>query len=141
MITACDDVFWEELLPRIHEGEVIPVVGPGAVTFGLGDELLYPALAQRLPNELDPPLKFEKPPRDLQEVVDAQRAAEEPVERIYKRLHKMVEDPDLRPGATLAALAAVDYVVLGNGAPADDASITERFIQHVLERHRAERGE
>jgi hypothetical protein len=108
MITACDDDFWEELLPRIKEGEVIPVVGPGAVTFGLGDELLYPSLAQRLPNELDPPLKFEKPPRELQEVIDAQRAAEEPVERIYKRLHKMVVDPDLRPGATLAALAAVE---------------------------------
>ena len=41
----------------------------------------------------------------------------------------------------VAALEAVDYVVLGNGAHADDASITERFIQHVLERHRAERGE
>src|ERR1700753_4127408 len=107
MITACDDNFWNGLLPRIHEGEVIPVVGPGAVTFGLGDELLYPALAQRLPNELDPPLVLETAPRDLQDVIDAQRAHEQPVERIYKRLHKMVEDPDLRPGATLAALAAV----------------------------------
>ncbi|HEY6391002.1 MAG TPA: hypothetical protein VIX89_06980 [Bryobacteraceae bacterium] len=38
----------------------------------------------------------------------------------------------------VAALAAVDYVVLGNGAHSDDASITERFIQHVLARHRAE---
>ncbi len=108
MITACDDNFWDELLPRIREGEVIPVVGPGAVTFGLGDELLYPALAKRLPNELDPPLTTEKPPRDLQEVIDAQRAHEQPVERIYKRLHKMVEDPDLRPGATLSALAAIE---------------------------------
>ncbi|MGZ5019811.1 MAG: toll/interleukin-1 receptor domain-containing protein [Chthoniobacterales bacterium] len=108
MITACDDDFWDELLPRIKEGEVIPVVGPGAVTFGLGDELLYPALAQRLPNELDPPLKLENAPRDLQEVIDAQRAHEQPVERIYKRLHKLVEDPDLRPGVTLAALAEIE---------------------------------
>ncbi|MGZ5023977.1 MAG: hypothetical protein ACXWBS_03845, partial [Chthoniobacterales bacterium] len=108
MITACDDDFWDELLPRIKEGEVIPVVGPGAVTFGLGDELLYPALAQRLPNELDPPLKLENAPRDLQEVIDAQRAQEQPVERIYKRLHKLVEDPDLRPGVTLAALAEIE---------------------------------
>jgi len=41
----------------------------------------------------------------------------------------------------VAALAAVDYVVLGNGSQSDDASITERFIQHVLTRHRAERSE
>jgi bifunctional ADP-heptose synthase (sugar kinase/adenylyltransferase) len=38
----------------------------------------------------------------------------------------------------VAALESVDYVVLGNGAQSDDASITERFIEHVLNRHRAE---
>ncbi len=43
----------------------------------------------------------------------------------------------------VAALESVDYVVLGNGAPcddSDDATITERFIHHVLNRHRAESG-
>jgi glycerol-3-phosphate cytidylyltransferase-like family protein len=38
----------------------------------------------------------------------------------------------------VAALESVDYVVLGNRAQSDDASITERFIKHVLARHRAE---
>jgi bifunctional ADP-heptose synthase (sugar kinase/adenylyltransferase) len=42
----------------------------------------------------------------------------------------------------VAALAIVDFVVLKNDAAtsqtADDASITERFIDHVLRRHRAE---
>ncbi len=41
----------------------------------------------------------------------------------------------------VAAIEAVDYVVLGNDAHSADASITERFIQHVLQRHRSERGE
>jgi hypothetical protein len=108
MIAELDDAIWTDLLARIHEGEVIPVVGPGGVTFGRGDELLYPWLAQRLPTELDPPLTFEQPPRDLQEIVDAQRAKGRPVERIYKRLYKIVENPDLRPGTTLAALAAIE---------------------------------
>ena len=49
MIAELDDDFWNDLLTRISEGEVIPVVGPGAVTFGRGDELLYPWLSQRLP--------------------------------------------------------------------------------------------
>lgn len=108
MKAELDDAFWDELLTRIREGEVVPLVGPGAVTFGSGDELLYPWLARRLPAELDPPLMFEKPPRDLQEVVDAQRAMDRPVVRIYRHLHNIVEDPNLRPGATLAALAAIE---------------------------------
>ena len=40
----------------------------------------------------------------------------------------------------VAALSMVDYVVLGNGTSArpTDAGITERFIEHVLERHAQE---
>lgn len=107
MILGLDDHFWDQLLPRIGEGEVVPLVGPGLVTFGRGDELLYPWLAQRVSLALDPPLEFAKPPRELQDVVDAQREKRQPVERIYKRLHKIVEDPNLRPGPSLAALAAI----------------------------------
>jgi bifunctional ADP-heptose synthase (sugar kinase/adenylyltransferase) len=43
----------------------------------------------------------------------------------------------------VAALSMVDYVVLQNGEPARadiaDADLTERFIGHVLERHRGTR--
>ncbi len=39
----------------------------------------------------------------------------------------------------VAALGMVDYVVLKSGeAASQDADITERFIQHVLRRHRPE---
>ena len=38
----------------------------------------------------------------------------------------------------VAALESVDYVVLGNGSHSDDSSITDRFIEHVLNRQRAE---
>ncbi|HTW67007.1 MAG TPA: hypothetical protein VME17_20450 [Bryobacteraceae bacterium] len=44
----------------------------------------------------------------------------------------------------VAALAMVDYVVLQNGQQArttpTDADLTERFVAHVLQRHRQERG-
>jgi hypothetical protein len=103
-----DDNFWDELLDRIYEREVVPLVGPGAVTFGRGDELLYPWLAAQVAAKLDPPLMFEEPPRDLQEVVDAQRIQGRPVKRIITRLCKIVEDPDLRPGPTLSALAGIE---------------------------------
>jgi hypothetical protein len=103
-----DEELWAELLRRISNEEVIPVVGPGAVTFGPDNELLYPWLAQRLPNDLDPPLTLSMPPRDLQEVVDAQRAQGQPVDRIYKRLYRLVKEPDLRPGASLTLLAGIE---------------------------------
>jgi len=38
----------------------------------------------------------------------------------------------------VAALSMVDYVVLGDGGAGADAGITERFIEHVLERHAQE---
>jgi bifunctional ADP-heptose synthase (sugar kinase/adenylyltransferase) len=41
----------------------------------------------------------------------------------------------------VAALAMVDYVVLGNGKgdlPGIDASVTQQFIENVQKRHRAE---
>ena len=41
----------------------------------------------------------------------------------------------------VAALAMVDYVLLGNGAPTGeilDIGVTTEFIEHVLGRHRAE---
>lgn len=60
-----------------------------------------------------------------------------------------VSEPDLpllpqRARAELvAALSMVDYVVLGNGAPAGgivDAGVTAEFIEHVIQRHRGESG-
>lgn len=38
----------------------------------------------------------------------------------------------------VAALAMVDYVVLGEGDAGSDADISERFVGHVLDRHRQE---
>jgi bifunctional ADP-heptose synthase (sugar kinase/adenylyltransferase) len=38
----------------------------------------------------------------------------------------------------VAALSLVDFVVLGEGTTAADADVTERFIGHVIERHRQE---
>ena len=35
----------------------------------------------------------------------------------------------------VAALSMVDYVVLGDGDAGADADISERFIEHVLNRH------
>jgi hypothetical protein len=46
------DDFWEDLLDFIEQGKVIPVIGEHAVTFGEGNEPLYPWLALELANRL-----------------------------------------------------------------------------------------
>ena len=38
----------------------------------------------------------------------------------------------------VAALSMVDFVVMGEGSAAMDADIRERFVEHVLRRHRQE---
>ncbi len=38
----------------------------------------------------------------------------------------------------VAALSMVDWVVLGDGPAAVDGDIADRFVEHVLERHRQE---
>lgn len=38
----------------------------------------------------------------------------------------------------VAALSMVDYVVMGDGAAGTDGDITERFVEHVVRRHRQE---
>jgi bifunctional ADP-heptose synthase (sugar kinase/adenylyltransferase) len=38
----------------------------------------------------------------------------------------------------VAALSMVDFVVIGDGSAGMDADVTERFVEHVLCRHRQE---
>src|SRR4029453_8266141 len=48
MIAELDTAFWNQLLARMEMQKVIPVVGPGAITFGPGHALLHPWLAQQV---------------------------------------------------------------------------------------------
>jgi len=131
MSVGLDNAFWDELLERINNREVVPVIGPGAVTFGENDQLLYPWLAKRLPSELDPPLK-DIDARDLRQVVDAQRATSQPVERIYWRLHEILEDPNLRPGDTLIKLSNIKGFRLFLTVPWRDFVLWDDDVLHFL---------
>ena len=108
MLCELDKVFWDDLLNRIQEGEVIPMVGPGAITFGSSDQLLYPDLAGKLVVELKLSSTFKAPPSDFHAVVDAQRAAKKPIERIYRHINELLKDRLLRPGPTLERLADIE---------------------------------
>ena len=58
-----DEDFWEDLLTRIEDGRVIPVVGSGIVTRAEDQSLLYPWLARRLAARLG--VRFEELPEDF----------------------------------------------------------------------------
>ena len=50
-----DDDFWEDLIPLIKGGRVIPVAGQRMVTYGDQNKLLYSWLAQKLAENLNVP--------------------------------------------------------------------------------------
>ena len=73
MIAELDDVFWDQLLTRMEIQKVIPVVGPGAITFGPSDDLLHPWLAQQVAAKCHLRFPATDLPKTLQQVIDEQR--------------------------------------------------------------------
>src|SRR6516225_3107918 len=73
MIAELDDAFWEQLLTRLKIQKVIPVVGPGSITFGSADNLLHPWLAQQVAAKCHLRFPGTDLPKALQQVVDEQR--------------------------------------------------------------------
>ena len=73
MITELGDAFWDQLLTRIEIQKVIPVVGPGAITFGPADDLLHPWLAEQVAAKCHLQFPGNDLPKTLQQVVDERR--------------------------------------------------------------------
>ena len=112
MIAELDDAFWDKLLTRMEKQSVIPVVGPGAITFGADDDLLHPWLAQKVAEKCH--LQFPVLPKKLQQVVDAERdrgetpeEKSERLESIHLNVFKLLNGSDVHPGVTLYRLASI----------------------------------
>ena len=108
MTTELQDHEWDQLLSNIHNNQVIPVVGPGVVTFGKSNELLYPWLVKQMPSLLDPQLNFEQPPCSLQDIADKQQIQGQSLESFYNCLSDATLNTELRPGSTLFDLASIE---------------------------------
>jgi hypothetical protein len=114
MIAQLDDTFWNQLLDRIEIQKVIPVVGPGAITFGLGDDLLHPWLARQVAAKCHLHFPAADMPKALQQIVDAQRSGgathEEKRERlalIHRYVFNLLHGSGVQPGVTLYRLARI----------------------------------
>lgn len=114
MIAELNDLFWDQLFTRIEIQKVIPVVGPGAITFGPADNLLHPWLAQQVAAKCRLQFPATDLPKTLQQVVDEQRRGGASYEQKRERLglvhlyvFNLLTGSGLHPGVTLYRLASI----------------------------------
>ena len=99
--------FWEDLLDFIEQGKVIPVIGERAVSFGEGDEPLYPWLARELANRLGVPGARLAAMPTLNEVAREHMLAGGERNAIYTRLSRILRERCPEPGSALRDLAGI----------------------------------
>jgi len=104
MAFELNEVFWLDLLARMEARQVVPVIGPGAITFGVDDQLLYPDLARALAGKIG----TKEPPLDLQTVVTEVRKNSKDLGDVYLLLHTLLVGDRRTPGPTLERLASLD---------------------------------
>ncbi len=114
MIANLDDEFWDQLLTRMEMQKVVPVIGPGAITFGPDDSLLHPWLAQKVADKCHLQFSPADLPKTLQQVVDEQRRSgatqvekRERLDLIHLHLFNLLNTFGVHPGITLYRLASI----------------------------------
>jgi hypothetical protein len=92
------DDFWEDLLDFIEQGKIIPIIGERAVTFGEGNEPLYPWLARELDNRLSVNGARLAPTSTLNDVAGEHLLAGGERNAIYTRLSRILRERCPQPG-------------------------------------------
>jgi hypothetical protein len=99
---------WDDLLDFVEQGKVIPIVGEASVTFSDEDRPLYPWLATELAGRLSLPPEMLPDTPTVSSVAQIHLAQGGERNQIYSRLHRILKDPALTPGATLRQLCEVE---------------------------------
>jgi len=102
-----DDDDWDKLLDRIDEGNLLPIIGWGVMTFGENDEPLAPWLAGELAKKLKVSLDGPRLEHTLNDVVTRYLMSGNERDDVYGAVHKILKDAKLSPGETLKQLASV----------------------------------
>lgn len=128
-----DDLFWEDLLARIEEGRVIPVIGPELLQIDTADgpqpleALLARTVARQLGIDTGPPDQ----PFGYNDLITRARRGSSPHTHIKRQLDKLA----LTPPEPLRQLAAIDGFRLFINLGFDDLLV--RALDEV--RHSGER--
>ncbi|HET7538454.1 MAG TPA: toll/interleukin-1 receptor domain-containing protein [Polyangiaceae bacterium] len=103
---------WDDLLDQVERGNVIPVVGEGAVTFGPNNEPLYPAVALELAEALNVERARLSATPSVNEVAREHLLQGGERNRIYSRLDRIVQAKHFTAGETLVQLAGIEGFLL-----------------------------
>jgi hypothetical protein len=102
------DKFWRKIERFLKAQTLIPVLGPGVITFGEDDQLLRPWLVREVADELGLDGAFP----GLHEVVCAHLRARGSIEDVCLTVDELVESPMLQPGTLLRDLAGISQCQL-----------------------------
>jgi hypothetical protein len=97
---------WEKLLDALQLQLVVPIVGPGIVTYGLDDSLLYPHLAGEVLTKILPAAKGESV-ASLDEAMGRIWREKGTLNYARKALSLLVKNQQFEPGSTLLSLARI----------------------------------
>jgi hypothetical protein len=99
---------------KTTRSHIVPVVGPGAITFGRGDDMLQLWLAQKVDAKCHLQFQASDLPKTLQQVVDEQRRGGATLQErreclglVHLYVYKLLTSPGMYPGVTLYRLASI----------------------------------
>jgi len=107
---AESSIFWDQLIPLIEEGKVVPVVGQDLLTVpeSTGHKLLYPFLAERLAKYLRVSGDDLPSGAELNEVACRYLSKPKPAQHIYAALKTIAAEAEALPiPEPLLQLAAI----------------------------------
>jgi hypothetical protein len=118
MAPASDYRLWLRFERYLKAGKLIPVLGPGCITFGEDDTLLYPWLAAQLVERLGIVLPADGTnPTTIGTVTAAHLAAHGMLEDLCMELDILLDSVELKPGAVLRDFARIGafshFITLG----------------------------
>ena len=99
---------WDDLLDFIEQGKVLPIIGGGAAVFGKDEQPLYSWLARELAQKLQLSLDSSSGELAISEVAQRHIIGGGERNAIYSRLHRILKNVPLEPGAALLHLAEID---------------------------------
>jgi hypothetical protein len=100
---------WTALLDDVERGEVIPVLGTGAITVGPDNQPYYPGLVQRLASEQAVVLNLESGPVSLHTLAHAYIETYNDIAGLYDPVRRALRSDKSTFGRTLHQLAEIDH--------------------------------
>jgi TIR domain/SIR2-like domain len=95
--------FWRKIERFLNERTLVPVLGPGIITFGENDQLLYPWVTAQVASKLG----LDPVPPSMHELVCAHLRNSGTVEDVCGEIYDLLRSSAIEPGPLLKTLASL----------------------------------